>query len=817
MADHAIRTLRVALALPVKETFRYSVPDRFVTRARVGCRVLAPFRTRTVTGYILDAEDRPPRQEELKDILDVLDEEPLFHGNLVPFFDWTAEYYLYPVGRLIQAALPGGINAGTLLVCSLTTKGSRALELIGLGPEEGKALAWIRGNPGRGLPVTFRRILPALSKRGWVAVEKRVTKRRTGPLMKSFVRAAQGIELPSVLRESQGANQPKGEGEFLAAVFGSRGISLAEICRRFPNGAYLVRKWGGKGVLETYSAPVLRGLAGNILFPSPPPERLFDQQQKVLSTIRGFLQKGHFGVCLLHGVTGSGKTEVYFRAVRSVIELGRKAILMVPEIALAMTMEGIFRSRLGERLAVYHSGLGEGERFDQWMRMARGEVDLVIGARSALFAPLTDLGLVIVDEEHDSSYKQEEAPRYQARDAAVARGKIEKALVILGSGTPSVQSFHNALTGRYHFLTMPDRVEKRPLPVVRVVDMKALPEGKGNLIITPALREALERTLAEAKQAILFLNRRGFNRVHLCRHCGHSLRCPNCDLSLIYHRKDARLACHYCGFHAEPQGKCPSCGREGMKAYGFGTERLEEQLKDNYPGCRTGRLDRDVTRLKGESFRILRKFGNRELDFLVGTQMITKGYDFPHVTLVGVISADASLDFPDFRAAERTFQLLSQVAGRAGRGDHRGEVIIQTFNPEHYAVTAARDHDYRTFFDRERELREQLGYPPYSYVACLRLQGNSPQVTANVAQRVGAAMNRILARWPRKGKEIQVLGPAEAPLAKLKGKHRWQILVKSKGAGLLHYFLNETDIMSRKILRSSGVGLTIDVDPYQML
>ena len=495
-----------------------------------------------------------------------------------------------------------------------------------------------------------------------------------------------------------------------------------------------------------------------------------------------------------------------------------QTILLVPEIALVVYTEGLFRSRLGNRVATYHSNLSEGERFEQWMRMARGEVDLVIGARSALFAPFPRLGLIIVDEEHDPSYKQEEAPRYQGRDSAVARGKIEKALVLLGSGTPSVQSYQNALTGRYHLLSMPERIEKKPLPVIRVVDMKALPEGDRTYdMLSPALREALQGNLVRSKQAMLFLNRRGFHRVHLCRFCGTSLRCPNCDLALIHHLRETRLACHYCGFHTGPPRLCPACGKEGMRAYGFGTEKLEQELKGLYPGARTARMDRDTTGRKGETYRILKRFGEGELDILVGTQMITKGYDFPNVTLVGVISADSSLAFPDFRSAERTFQLLSQVAGRAGRGDQRGDVIIQSLNPDHYAVTAAQSHDYPTFFQRERELRELLGYPPYSYMACLRFRGNSAQETADMAQRVGSEMNGVLARWPRKGKEIQVLGPAEAPLAKLKGKYRWQILVKCKVAALLHYYLRQVEGMGRRILRGSGVSLTIDVDPYQML
>jgi primosomal protein N' (replication factor Y) len=657
-----------------------------------------------------------------------------------------------------------------------------------------------------------------LQKKGWLTIESRTRKRRVGPLIRKFVRAKEGLDLQSVFQVEDSSIRAKNETEFLQTVFNSDGVLLKELSAKFSNGAYLVNKWIRKGALEKYGAPVVRNLAGEVMFPSLVPSQLYDQQKAVLGEIEHRLKKRRFSTCLLYGITGSGKTEVYYRAVEEAIQQGRQALLLVPEIALVVYMEGIFRSRLGNRVAIYHSGLSEGERYDQWVRTVRGEVDLVIGARSALFSPLPKLGLIIVDEEHDFSYKQEEGPRYQARDAAVVRGKLEKALVILGSGTPSVQSFHHTTTERYQLLSMPERIEKRSLPEVQIVDMKAISQGEpGNGIISPILRAALEKTLTEGKQTILFLNRRGFNRVYLCRSCGQPIRCTNCDVALIYHLRENRLACHYCGFRSQPENRCATCGHEGMKAYGFGTERLEQELREAIPDSRIARIDRDSTRRKGQTFLILKRFSEHEIDIMVGTQMITKGYDFPEVTLVGVLAADLSLGFPDFRAGERTFQILSQVAGRAGRGDQKGKVIVQTFNPEHYAIVTARDHDYASFFQMETALRGQLGYPPFSYLACLKIQGNNSDTTANMAQRLGQGITGVLERWPRRGREIQVLGPAEAPLAKLKGKYRWQILIKCKGAELLHYFLREIDALTRKMLRGSGVSLIVDVDPYQML
>lgn len=809
--------LGIAVTLPVKEIFSYAVPEHLVSMAEIGRRALVPFRNREVIGYIL-RKDFGTKQEEIKEILDILDAEPLFNDSLVPFFQWMADYYLFPIGMLIRSALPAGLNIAQFKSAKLTREGMEAIKRLSPSSPEGKLLCWINNNPYKRLPVPLN-LAYKLEKKGWVIIENREGKTHTRPLKRKYLRLKEGVNLDSITGETERAFRAKNDAEFLKSLaFSSKGLPLKEISARFNNGPYLARKWSKKGLIESYEERVFRDPAGNILVPSPVPSSLYDQQKEVLKTIKRRLERGEFSTCLLNGVTGSGKTEVYYRAVKHAIDMGRKAILMLPEIGLAIYTEGIFKSRLGHRVGVFHSGLSRGERYDQWMRMFRGEIDIVIGARSALFAPLSRLGLIIVDEEYDSSYKQEDGPRYQARDAAVVRGKIENALVILGSGTPSVQSFHNAATGRYQLLPMPERIDKRPMPDIEIVDMKKVCKGdKSNNILSPALKKAIEDNLAEGRQTILFLNRRGFSSVYLCRSCGEAVRCRNCDLTLTYHLKDNKLICHYCGFFSKPPTRCPACGHERMRAYGFGTERLEKDLGEMFPSARTGRFDRDSTRGKGQAFNILKKFNEGEIDILVGTQMITKGYDFPRVTLVGVISADLSLGFPDFRAGERTFQLLSQVAGRAGRGTLKGKVIVQAFNPDHYAIMAAKGHDYAYFFNKEKELREQLGYPPFSYLACLRFQGKNQKDTQDTASEIGREIESIIQRWPKRGKEIRVLGPAECPMSKLKNKYRWQILIKSKGTGLLHYLLKEMEGLSRNILRKKGVGMIIDVDPYQML
>jgi primosomal protein N' (replication factor Y) len=803
------------VSVPVRGTFSYAVPNGLAPLARVGCRAMVPFKNRTVTGYILEKIPRD-NDQNLKEILDILDTEPLFHDKLTHLFKWMADYYVHPIGQVIQSVLPGGLNMNPFKTASLTEKGLAVLDMLPPLCEEKKILSWINDHPEKRLAWPLPKIT-RLQKKGWLVVQERMKKRRGGPLMRRFVRPKDGIDLQSLIEETGSSLKAQGEIEFLEAVFGSNGILLSELSAAFANGAYLAEKWVKKGVLERYTGAVYRGPAGNIMFPSPLPFKLYEQQQRALSHILRFLDKGAFCSCLLYGITGSGKTEVYYRAVEHAIGLDRQAILLVPEISLAVYLEGVFRSRLGDRIAIYHSGLSPGERYDQWMRMARGEVDLVIGARSALFAPLSRLGLIIVDEEHDSSYKQEGSPRYQARDMAVVRAKMEKALVILGSGTPSIQSFQNSIRHRYQLILMRERIEKRPLPDVEVVDMKTLEDSRPkNEMVSPRLREALDQNLAEGNQTILFLNRRGFHRLYLCKSCGQSIQCPNCDVALTYHLKEDQLLCHYCGFYSGTRAKCTSCGCEGLRAYGFGTEKLERELKEMFPDARVARMDTDSTRKKGQSFAILRSFGRHEVDILVGTQMITKGYDFPGVTLVGVIAADLSLGFPDFRAGERTFQILSQVAGRAGRGNRRGRVIIQTFNPDHYSISTAMAHDYQSFFEKERDLREQLGYPPFSHLACLRVQGNNKRETEETAHSLGQGIQGILKRWPKRGKEIQVLGPVAPALSKLHGKYRWQILIKSRSVSLLRHLLAEIEIFAKKDLRSRGTQLILDVDPYQM-
>ena len=581
-----------------------------------------------------------------------------------------------------------------------------------------------------------------------------------------------------------------------------------------------MKKGSKKGISDRLAISARKNSATQGTFPHSGRHPLNPLQFKALAQINSRLDQGDFGSFLLYGVTGSGKTEVYAGAVEHVVQSGRQAILMAPEILLAGYLEGIFRSRLGERVALYHSGLTKSERRYQWYRMAAGEVDLVIGARSALFAPLSRLGLIIVDEEHDTAYVQagSNGPPYCARDAAVVRARFENAVVVLGSGTPSVQSFQNANSSRYHLLTMPERVEQRPMPGMEIVDMRKVKDERGKEpMISPALKMALGENLDAGNQSILFLNRRGFHQILLCRSCGRALHCPNCDVSLTFHLNSNRLVCHYCGFKSPPNVPCNICGGHSLKPFGFGTEKMELELNALFPHAHISRMDTDSTRKKGTAAGILEDFANEKTHILVGTQMITKGYDFPKVTLVGVVAADLSLGFPDFRAGERTFQLLSQVAGRTGRGEHKGRVIIQTFNPDHYVIQAAVKHDFNLFFEKETNLRRQLRYPPFSNLACLKLQGSDPGRTRETVRELGRRLREIIKNWPTRGKEIQLLGPVAAPMSRLKRKFRWQLLIKCQNGSLLKHFLQEAEKVFDRMPGAGRVQFMVDVDPYDML
>jgi primosomal protein N' (replication factor Y) len=551
--------------------------------------------------------------------------------------------------------------------------------------------------------------------------------------------------------------------------------------------------------------------------PEPTPRRLTGEQDEALARLNAMAANGGFKVGLLHGVTGSGKTEIYLRLAAAVRGRGRRSLMLVPEIALTPAVAAQFRDTFGDRVAIQHSGLSDGERHDQWQRIRSGVVDVVVGTRSAVFAPLDRVGLIVVDEEHDASYKQEEAPRYNGRDVAIVRGQKAGALVVLGSATPSLESYHNAMTGKYERVVLERRVLDRPLAAVSVVDMREEYAVEGDVIISRALRDAIVSRVAAGEQALVLLNRRGFATAVFCRQCAGTLDCPNCSVSLVVHGDGSarRARCHYCNYTARVPTKCPLCAGPYLEQAGFGTERVEAEIQRICPSARVARLDRDSIRRKGALIQLLSRFRAGEIDVLVGTQMIAKGHDFPRVTLVGVVSADVGLGMADFRAAERTFQLLTQVAGRAGRGEQRGEAIVQTLYPEHYSIQLACRQDYPAFFARELHFRKAMRYPPVvslintvirarTYTAAMDDANDVVQRIRQIAAESGAAGD---------GRDIRILGPAPPPLGKLRGEYRAQLLLKGGNRKRIREALQKALAGRPDITRRT----VVDVDPLSVL
>ena len=541
--------------------------------------------------------------------------------------------------------------------------------------------------------------------------------------------------------------------------------------------------------------------------PTLPPE-LMPEQEDAVGKIEEAVSHESFAVFLLHGVTGSGKTEVYLRAIASLAKTGKGTIVLVPEIALTPQLLNRFRGRFGDRVAVLHSGLTERERSDEYRRIQSGHVDVAIGARSAVFAPFAKAGLIIVDEEHENSYKQDEGLRYHARDVAVMRAKLGNAIAVLGSATPSLESFYNAKSGKYRYLRLANRVDHRPMPEVRIIDIKTLPK---NNLYSPRLIEDINRRLEKKEQTLLLLNRRGFSSVLICRDCGTAVKCPSCSVSLTFHKSEGKLKCHYCGFFSQPPDACPSCRSIELKLIGSGTQKIEEELHTLFPDARLKRMDSDTVKGRDAYERLLRQVDQREVDILLGTQMIAKGHDFPAVTLVGVINADVGLNLPDFRSAEKTFQLITQAAGRAGRGELGGEVVIQTMNPNHYSIRHSQTHNYEGFYDEEIVFRRELHYPPLGRI--IKIEVKSPQAI-QASEAASIAQNRI--RHLMRGKDTILLGPAPAPIARVRGQFRFQLLLLSRQRDKIRMLASEgKKAVEEKYGRKCKV--IVDVDPMNLM
>jgi primosomal protein N' (replication factor Y) len=780
----------VAVPVPLNQLFTYKLDRGISTEA--GARVLVPFRERRLIGIVTELHDRAPTFAA-KNVLESLDESgtPALTEELVRLGRWISVYYLAPIGEVFRTMLPLTAEFRREVLYSITDEGHTALHSAGSSGSSARS----RRSP-EDQDAEYR-VLNYLSARDNALEPTLRSATRAsrdilaGMLQKKWIARLDVSHRTNAVRTRQVAQLKTAEGKLntnqrllIEALSSAGGRLVVDDLRELDVPRTTLSTLVKRAIIEILEEPIDfarpalpgRGLRADLDFNS--------QQRSALEKIRTAVHAHTYAGILLHGVTGSGKTAVYLAAMKSVLDAGRSAILLVPEIGLTPAVAADVHHVFGDEVAILHSGLSDKERAEHWHRIRHGEARAVVGTRSAVFAPVSKLALIIVDEEQDSSYKQEETPRYHARDVAVMRAKFNDAVVVLGSATPSLESYYNAKKNRYALLEMPDRVEKRPLPEVELVDMRQEFQETGNeQVISRKLIEEIGLRLERKEQAMVLLNRRGYSPVVLCRTCGKKLECRNCAIALTHHKSNRCMECHYCGFMAPVPRHCASCGSEYVYFLGTGSEKLEELLHGLFPQARIARLDRDTVRSHADFERALSALNAGELDVLVGTQMIAKGHDIHSVTLVGVVGADMALGLPDFRAAERTFQLLTQVAGRAGRGNTPGKVILQTYFTDHYAVQYAAHHDFAGFYDKELRFRSWMHYPPYSSLANVMVRGGKLD---DVLKWSGA-----LGRWFEKTRHegVRVLGPAAAPIERLKRDYRYHLILKSASRQKLNVVL----------------------------
>ena len=815
----------VILPLRVSKVYTYHIPPGLQRQIAPGCRVLVPLGRRTVAGVVAELSSASS-VTGLREIIDLLDPRPVFDEIMLGLTRWIAEYYLCSWEEALKVALPAGMRRRTKKHISLKrpSDGSLARKLRKLSGRQRDILrilekagqttdlALIRQAGREGLYAALHR-LQALDL---IEMEEKLSPPRVRARTARMVHLCLPAEEAGRAADEIDHRAPR-QAEvlrFLAAAGGD--VDLLLVRRRIGVSESVVRGLVEKGLVEIVRRERFRESYTELSGETAKRHTLTEHQRQALDRICETIAARRFEVFLLHGVTGSGKTEVYLRAIERTLKNGRQAIVLVPEISLTPQMVSRFRAQFGPQVAVYHSGLSAGERYDAWRRMRGGTCRIAVGARSAVFAPLEDVGLIVVDEEHVDSYKQTESrPRYHARDVAIMRGQRAGAAVLLGSATPSLESFENVRRGKYIGCALPQRVDGLPLPPVEIVDMCREKQEENWSIFSRALTEKISGRLERGEQIILFLNRRGFSTCIRCQECGFTMACPHCDVTLTYHSQDLTVKCHYCGYRRKAPDVCPECGGQNIRFRGTGTQRVEDEIAERFPRARVLRMDRDTTRRKGAHLRILQRFHDGRADILLGTQMIAKGLDFPRVTLVGVLMADVGLNMPDFRSAERTFQTITQVAGRAGRSALGGEVVVQTHAPEENAIRMAREHDYAAFAGRELAGRRPLGYPPFGKLQLWLFHSTDPDRAESAAGKAAGLLRREAER--RQLDQIQILGPAPAPLRRIRGQHRWQLLLKGHTAAALRTLTRAVMDGSSRWPPWPGVRVRIVVDPVEML
>ena len=818
--------VEVALNLPLRRSFDYRWPDNLSRAPEAGLQVLVPFGSQKKGGVVVGVKEKSDFSR-LKSVETLVDEEPLFSAEMLELTKWTSEYYFCAWGETLNSAIPGGLalrlrttytpNSNSSSLPRLDQLSEAPLSLI-RKQDSWTQQEWLKCNPDE----RDHQIL-----RGWLANENVQTShlllgQNAKAKMERWVRLLKVDEL------KKSAKRRKSKREQIFEILAENStVCWSDIQSRVNTPSQALKKLKEEGYIDFFEKRVYRRFIEGEL-PQIEAFQDLNQQQKIaFNVLEDSLEKGAYRTFLLEGVTGSGKTEVYLHAVRAARNLGKSSLVLVPEISLTPQLVNRFRSRFGDLVAVLHSGMDDGERFDEWSRVRNGIATIVIGARSAVFSPLKNLGLIVIDEEHDPSYKQGESPRYHGRDAAIYRGFAADATVLLGSATPSLESANNVINGKYEILRLTSRIHQVQLPEVKLLDMKTVASQKGSPYFSSELVEALRSRLLKKEQSIVFLNRRGFAPLVRCSKCESTYTCPNCSLSLVFHQGANQVRCHQCDFVNTLHNSCPDCGTKNAPSIiGTGTEQVEENLKMFFPEARILRMDRDTLHGKHALSKMHERIRKHEVDIVIGTQLVTKGHDFPEVTLVGVIMSDLSLNIPDFRASERTFQLLTQVAGRAGRGNKPGKVLIQTHNPRHHSLLCAKEHNTTQFMELELERRLNLRMPPFHSLTLIVCSSPHEGRAEKMAQAIYERIRTVIANTPRTtaqesvdnagtGAEIKVIGPIEAPMKKLRNRFRWQLLLKADNVRRLLHLLKHVFESPPSIKRDELVQ--IDVDPHHLL
>lgn len=837
----------IALPVAIEKAFTYIIPPELHSVARIGSRAIVPFGRTHATGLIVGL---PPTTSipSVKPVHDIIDAEPVVSAEMMKLCQWIADYYVCPVGEVFKAAIPHGFTSSGKRRVTLTAPLDEAT-LADIKKQTPKRAAILRLLADRGalLSTDLRKrtglksinaVLNDMARTGLVEIEDVLPHPKHKPKTQEFVLLGNSDNSKLAHALSTLPSRKKNARALLTTIIelkqqGRSEIAVSNLLKLSGTSSAVLKELKRSAVLDTEVREVTRqqeyGTEEQTLRIT-----LNEDQQHVLRAVSGELERGEHATFLLHGVTGSGKTQVYIEAIRQCLALGKSAIVLVPEISLTPQIVRRFRSHFKEQVAVVHSRMSPAERNDVWRLAARGDYRVVIGPRSAVFAPLRGLGLLVVDEEHEASYKQYDAnPRYHARDVAVMRGSLNQAVVLLGSATPSIESYQNATASKYRLATLQHRIDRVPMPDITIVDMTAerrteykatkasLPEEKRGKLrefqqssISALLRQKIAERLERREGVILLQNRRGFAPFIECLECGYAETCTNCSVTLTYHLAKKHLRCHYCGLVRAPHTFCPQCNGPYLQLRGVGTQRVEQELASLFPDARVIRMDLDTTRRKGAHDRILRKFGDGEADILLGTQMVAKGLDFPRVTLVGVISADTQMLLPDFRSSERTFQILTQVSGRAGRSELHGEVVIQTHQPAHYTLRHVVEHDYEGFFRNEIEAREELSYPPLSRIVLIEARGEKEEQVKRAAEQFARSLKG------RNG-SFAILGPSPAVIAKIKNNYRWHVIIKamksSDPAGSKLRQAVRTTLAGMEKSTPRSVRLVVDVDPVGLL